>query len=66
MDLGTDYCSEGVPLALCWSLARVAWIYISGINWLLSPSHLLTEGGRSRSIRQAITPASYKEDNCYK
>ena len=39
---------------------------ISGISCLLSTGYLLTEvGGRSRSFRQAITPASHKGDNCY-
>ena len=53
MDLGTDYCYRGAPLALFWSLTLGCYRYISGIRCLLSagiPSDR-RRGGAVRSGR---------------
>ena len=64
MDVGTDYRYAGYVMT---THTTVAWML--RIGCLLSAGYRLTKGRAEplvRSVRQAITPASYKGDNCYK
>ena len=62
MDLGTDYCYAGVPLTLCWSLARgLLGCYISSIYLLAIISTAPDPQGSSRVdiLTHPYTTAAY-------
>ena len=65
MDLGTDYCSAWLPLALLRLSQKVLGgcleVIAACVSCLLAHSCLLNERARGSSSRQAITPARYDE-----